>query len=309
MLALGALLGCAGTAPLPPKAVALNAAGVDALGRGDLLTAEARFAVALEYHPRFVDALVNLALVEMQRGNFKLARRKLDRAVLINRHIAQPHHGLGLLEEREEHPARAVKHYREALAVDPGFAPARANLARIHFESGQFDDAREQFLRLVEVAPGDALGYAGLADSLEQLGREDEADAVVAKATARLGEPDALRVPLARMALRRGDTSAARAALLPLRERGGPLAREAWAWLGVTSLLEGDTLHALRCAEQSLAVDRDHPLATYVLAMALVQREDRDAAVWLDRARALAPGNSVITQALSKARRAPEKSR
>ena len=38
---------CAGTAPLPPKALALNEAGVVALAAGDLETADARFGLAL----------------------------------------------------------------------------------------------------------------------------------------------------------------------------------------------------------------------------------------------------------------------
>src|SRR5208282_5769946 len=54
------LTGCTGVAPLPPRAVLLNAAGADALARGDLSTAEAELSVALEYSPRFVEGWVNL---------------------------------------------------------------------------------------------------------------------------------------------------------------------------------------------------------------------------------------------------------
>jgi len=77
-----------------PKAVELNRAGTEALSAGDLETAEARFALALEYHPRFVEALVNLGLVEMQRGNFARARLEFERARRINADLAQPHHAL-----------------------------------------------------------------------------------------------------------------------------------------------------------------------------------------------------------------------
>src|SRR5216684_2248520 len=88
---------CAGTAPLAPKAVELNRAGTEALAAGDLETAEARFALALEYHPRFVEALTNLGLVEMQRGNLSHARLQFERARRINPDLAQPHHALGVL--------------------------------------------------------------------------------------------------------------------------------------------------------------------------------------------------------------------
>ena len=72
------LWNCSGTTPLPAKAAELNRAGAHALAEGDLTTAEARFALALEYHPKFVEALTNLGLVEMQRGNLARARLLME---------------------------------------------------------------------------------------------------------------------------------------------------------------------------------------------------------------------------------------
>src|SRR6478609_8743317 len=94
------LAGCSGSAPLPPQAVALNRAGAEALARGDLETADARFNLALEYSPRFVEALVNQGLVELQRGNFDRARELVVRARRLNPDVAQPHHALGVLAAR-----------------------------------------------------------------------------------------------------------------------------------------------------------------------------------------------------------------
>ena len=148
------LLGCAGTAPLPPKALALNRAGAEALARGDLETADARLSLALEYSPRFVEALVNQGLVELQRGNFERARELITRARRLNagRGAAAP-------RARQSWPsARRAPTKRHATttkrsAVDPGFAPARANLARLLFDAGMLDEALVQFKRLSEVAP------------------------------------------------------------------------------------------------------------------------------------------------------------
>src|ERR1044071_5941388 len=110
--------GCSAGAPLPPQAAALNAAGVEALAAGDLETADARLSVALEYSPRFVEALVNLGLVEVERGNFARARLLCERARRLNPDVAQPHHALGILAERERRPDVASKLYYEALRVD-----------------------------------------------------------------------------------------------------------------------------------------------------------------------------------------------
>src|SRR5687767_14432099 len=171
------LAGCSAGAPLPPPAAALNRAGIEALERGDLETADARFSVALEYSPRFVDALVNLGLVELERGNFARARVLVERARRLNPDVAQPHHALGVLAERESRRDRASRHYYDALRVDPGFSPSRHNLARLLFESNQLEEALVQYQRLSGTAPRDARALAGLVETLVRLGRTSEADA------------------------------------------------------------------------------------------------------------------------------------
>ena len=81
--------------------------------------------------------------------------RAWDMIQRLNPDVAQPHHGLGVLAERERRPDIASRHYQEALHVDPGFAPARANFARLLFDAGYVEDSMVQFKRLVEVAPDD----------------------------------------------------------------------------------------------------------------------------------------------------------
>src|SRR5271170_806541 len=146
------LVGCSTGAPLPPKAIALNREGAKALAAGNLELAEARIALALEYNARFTEAWVNLGLIELRRGNFERAQRAFVKARDLNPDLPTPHHALGLLASEEGQPAQAEMHYRAALRVDPGFAAARANLGRILFERGAFEEAREQFLRLTQVA-------------------------------------------------------------------------------------------------------------------------------------------------------------
>src|SRR5579859_5617632 len=94
---------CSSAAPLPPKAVVLNEAGAAALAAGDLPTAEARLAVALEYNPRFVEAWTNLGLVELARGHADLARHHIKKAIGLNPDLPVPHHALGFLEDSLGH--------------------------------------------------------------------------------------------------------------------------------------------------------------------------------------------------------------
>jgi tetratricopeptide (TPR) repeat protein len=301
LVALGSPLACTGTAPLAPKAVALNQAGTEALAEGNLETAEARFALALEFHPRFVEALTNLGLVEMQRGNLARATLLFERALRINSDLAQPHHALGVVAERQRRPDVASEHYREALRVNPGFGPSRANLARMLFAAGRYDEAREQFARLVEVEPNLLAGRTGLTETLLQLGRVEESDAVLERAHADFGDTPEIALLDARQKLRQGLLAEAEALLLPLTEGDDDNARAAFTWLAVARLAGGDRAGALIAAEKAFSLDRNDPVATFVVALTLAEMHDRRAPAWLERARALAPRSAAIARELEKA--------
>jgi len=292
VLVLVVVTGCKGAAPLPPKALELNRAGVEALEQGDLETADARFALALEYNPRFVEALVNQGLVEMQRGNFRRARQLLTRARRLNPDVAQPHHGLGVLAERERRPDLAAKHYDEALKVDPGFGPARANLARLYFEAGRFEHARIQFKRMTEVAPSEASGFVGLAESLLQLDRHAEAEDVIAVGVKRFPSSPELAILRARGLLRRGRIELAVEILTPLARSRDDVAVAALSWLATAELARGRARHAVGAAERALALDPKDPVSVYVMAAALAELDDPGRAAWKARAEQLAPGST-----------------
>jgi Flp pilus assembly protein TadD len=269
LLAVWGCVACAPTARLPVKAIELNTAGAQALLRGDLSAAEACLSVALEYSARFVEAWVNLGYVELRRGNFEQAGRDFAKARDLNPDIPAPHHALGVLADKEGRGAEAEKSYRAALRVDPGFAPARANLARRLFARGQYEDAREQFQRLERVAPDSVVGFAGDAETLLQLGREADAEAVVAHARERFGDLPLLMLLVGRERLARGEWNDAEEALAPLvGDADRSRACAALAWIAVGRLGLGDGPGALAAARAALAIDRDDETARFALALA-----------------------------------------
>jgi Flp pilus assembly protein TadD len=288
------VVGCSAGSPLPPPAAALNAAGVAALAAGDLETADARFSVALEYSPRFVAALVNLGLVELERGNFTRAQELFERARRLNPDVAQPHHALGVLAERTRRPDLASANYYEALRVDPGFAPARANLARLLFAAGELEEALVQFERLVQVAPADAGASAGLIETLVRLRRFDEADAALERALALTADAKALVLLDARRLLRTGKHDHAVARLTPLSQRHDELGVAALAWLAVAELESGDCAQAATLAWRALGSEPENGVATYALAVALGRLGRPEAAAWLARARRVSPRDPLL---------------
>jgi tetratricopeptide (TPR) repeat protein len=265
------LLGCGAPVALPRRALELNALGAQSLALGDLSVAEARLSVALEYSPRFVEAWVNLGYVELARGSFEQARRDFLRARELNQDLPAPHHALGVLADAEGEGPLAESFYRAALKVDPGFAPARANLARRLFARGQYENAREQFERLVAVAPHEVRGWAGEVESLLALGREADAEALLAHARAQLGDQPALMLLAARQQLASADWEDAETTLAPLTgQRDRAAAGAAWAWIAVARAGRGDRQGAAEASRAALAIDRDDPVALY--AQRLVQR-------------------------------------
>ncbi len=289
---------CASSPPLPPKALALNQAGVAALTAGDLETADARFSLALEYNPNFVDALTNQGLVELQRGNFERARQLFTRARRLNPDVAQPHHALGVLEEREHRPDLASRNYYEALRVDPGFPPSRSNLAHLLYDGGLYEDALTQFKRLVEVSPEDPKAQAGLVATLLHLERVAEASAVLEAALLATGDDPDLIVLEARLDIRRGAFDTAIARLLPLASGRTDGAVSALSWLSAAELARGRTREAVGAAERALALAPDDALASFALAVSLKKLGDPTAKRWLDRARELSPGVKVALDSL-----------
>ncbi len=288
------LLACKSAVPLPERAVALNTAGIEALARGDLETADARFSLALEYSPEFVDALVNLGSCELERGNFEHARQLFERARRLNPDVAQPHHALGLLAERQGRPDRASEHYYEALRVDPGFAPARANLGRLLFAGGMLEEALVQFKRLVEIAPDEAAGYAGLTETLLQLGRTSEAEATIAAAAERFHDVPEIAILAARSALRRGAYDEALGLLLPLAHERSDVGVAALGWIATAELARGRLPHAVGAARRALELSPDDHVATYALAVALSKLGAPDARAWLERALRHSPHDSLL---------------
>lgn len=72
--------------------------------------------------------------------------------------------------------------FERCLAIDPGYTDAILGKAMVHLARGQFDDAIECGLRIVELAPEDVLAYTNLSMFYQRAGRIPEAEEAAAKA-------------------------------------------------------------------------------------------------------------------------------
>lgn len=259
---------CASHPPLPPQAIELNRSGAEALAAGDFEVAGARLALAIEYSPRFTEAWVNLGLLQLQKGEAEASRRTLRRARDLNANLPAPHHALGLWAEAQDQAPDAEHHYRAALKVDPGFAAARANLGRLLFRRAAWDEAREQFLRATEVAPDSIEGWSGLIECHLRMGRDNDADETLARATHRFGESRSeLAMLFARKWIRTGAFAKAEHALESLSTTGeAPARASAYGFLAVARLGRGDIERAKQAARTALTLDGRQEVALFVLS-------------------------------------------
>ncbi|MFW5844880.1 MAG: tetratricopeptide repeat protein [Planctomycetota bacterium] len=106
--------------------------GVIARIRGDLATAETRFADALRRDPDFVPALRQSVLLARQRGDRVTQRRHLERLIGLVGNEADLLIALGRLDEADNRLADAWRNYETAWRMQPDPETARllADLAR-----------------------------------------------------------------------------------------------------------------------------------------------------------------------------------
>jgi tetratricopeptide (TPR) repeat protein len=205
--------------------------------------------------------------------------------------------GMALLEEGA--PEKAALEFRNAIAVDEGFLPARFELAKILLAQGNTQGAFNNFQRVVELDPAHAEARLQLANLLLLGGQFDEAlthadaaskaapddpDALVARAVAhyRLGNAEQALVDANRaLELRPGDPQAQ---LLLVSEK----------------MAAGDTAAALALVDQALVENRaDLPLNLMKLQILSAQGADDAFGAHLEMLVGLHPENASLHQLLA----------
>jgi Flp pilus assembly protein TadD len=251
LLSLGFACGGAG---LPPEAIEHNTAGAELLAGGELDAAEARFHLALEYHPRFSEPRANLGVVALERGQLDRAEEHLRGALELEPDFAEAWGDLGVVLERKGRTAEARAAYERGLSVNPGLVGPRRNLAFLHAREGRFGEARAQLLRLAQVDPTDAeagglLAYCEL--------RLDRPTAAAERAAAVLAEAPDAPMALAVRGVVRAHARDLDGAAADLRGAGEDpvVGRHARVRLAAVLLLRGECPEARRLVETLLDDD------------------------------------------------------
>ncbi len=298
-------VGCATTGALPPQAIEHNRLGAERLQAGRLDDAEARFRLALEFHPGFAEPHANLGLVMLEREDLAEAEHCFRAAIRIDPDFDEAWANLGVVLLRMGRVDDATDAFEEALAIDPGHVGARRNLADVWMMRQDFAQARAHLMRLVQLVdrPGSAewarangmLAYAEL-----RLGR---GDAARSRAQRVLSVKD--REPIARtvrgiLHLEAGEVAEARADLETAAS--DPLVGwDARLRLAALDVATGRLASAHDRLDGLLREQPDAPAAFLVAAhLALAEDDLESARTHAERALALAPGLGAAEGLLSR---------
>ena len=156
--------------------------GSEFVSSGKLDRAEAEFALAIEYNPRYAAAFNGMGLVAHRRGQWQDALALFQEALIIDDEFAEAYNNRGAVLLQRQGFGDAADDFRAALAIDPGFVNARYNLALTQLQLGDLDDAEFELRKLVAVNPSLAIARAELGCLLVHQGRRAAAHAQLRRA-------------------------------------------------------------------------------------------------------------------------------
>ncbi len=120
-------------------------------------------------------AFRNLSMVLGWAGKFKEARQLALQAIEKIPNDCEAHYRAGRYEEALGNTQRAMRHYQDALRIDPSFVAAANNLGAILARQGQLEKAITQFRHVLTYQPQQVEARENLARAIEQLRQRNSA--------------------------------------------------------------------------------------------------------------------------------------
>ena len=151
--------------------------GLGALAENNLNKAINEFRIAVQENPRVARNHHALGYAHFQNGQHDEAIAALRRATEIDPRFSDAWNALGGAYTRKQMWDLAIDAFRKALANPQYLNPERAylNLGNIYYIRGQYEQAAEEFRRLLDVVPQLPDGHFFLGRTLLAQGKLEEA--------------------------------------------------------------------------------------------------------------------------------------
>jgi len=150
---------------------------------------------ALELDETLGEAINSYAAVELYyKRNWPAAERAFHRGAELNPNFADIRHHYGLCLVLFGHGDEALRQVERANQIDPFFPGLQLHTGRIYFFLRDYDRARSQFAKTLELHPGYAAAHEYFGDACQMSGMPAEAIVQWRAALALSGEPEQARL-------------------------------------------------------------------------------------------------------------------
>ena len=117
-------------------------------------------------NPKAAELNMRLGLNYMQRGDYKIALEKLDKALIQNPNLPSAHNTIAILYQRLKEMDKAEYHFKQAIAEQPDYSSAHNNYGAFLCGQKKYKEAEQQFLEAIKNplydSPAQAYENAGL---------------------------------------------------------------------------------------------------------------------------------------------------
>lgn len=135
------------------------------------------FKDAIKAKPDYGEAYLALGAIYVQAGRYKDALDKFNKALKLDKHLAvEAHYNLGVAYSKQGDIKTAVKHYKEAILINPKSALPQLHLGLIYMKEEKYADAVLCLHTAVKLSPRVASeGFLKLGFALAKLERYEDA--------------------------------------------------------------------------------------------------------------------------------------
>ena len=156
------------------------------LANNDREGAVRQYRKALAINPRNLQALLEVGVYWLDRGQIEEAKTLLTRAVndpdtsdvkpgMLPAVMAKAHANLGVLQGQAGNFNEAVRHSREALRLEPSYAFAHCTLGAALLELKEVEEGERHLAEALRIDPQDAVANCRYADLLREQGQPEQA--------------------------------------------------------------------------------------------------------------------------------------
>ncbi len=121
------------------------------LNHPDLERTWAQKAIAID--SSFAPAYINYGNASAALGDLSEARKSFLKAMELDPKNCMGFYSLGVLEEQEHHPDKALVLYRRSVEINPKFENGYFNMAAMYANARRWDEAEEALHKVLELNP------------------------------------------------------------------------------------------------------------------------------------------------------------